>query len=309
MRKLIKKFTETGSVIDVKKTKKTYDENDAATLLAVGSVVDDPKLSLRKRAQRLHVSKSLLQKVFKDINLHPFKPRLLHTLEPGDEERRLEFCLWVGANYLENRAFHRLIFFTDESTFCTNGYVSTQNSRHWAFDNPGYVIKRRSQRYKKVNVWCGIFFDRIVGPYFVEENLNQHVYLHILETFVLPFLNTLEPELRNNLFWQQDGCPAHSTALVRQWLADHFGERWIGRFGPIHYPARSPDLTPLDFFLWGAVKQKVYSNDLPHDREVLKERIREAINELNEPQTIRKVYEKFIKLAEKFVEVVGSYVE
>lgn len=29
-----------------------------------------------------------------------------------------------------------------------------------------------------------ISLDRIVGSYFIAEDLNQHVYLHILETFV-----------------------------------------------------------------------------------------------------------------------------
>jgi hypothetical protein len=42
-------------------------------------------------------------------------------------------------------------------------------------------------------------------------------------------------------------------------------ERWIDRSGPIAWPPRSPDLTPLDFFLWGYVKNIVYQvkiNDL-----------------------------------------------
>jgi hypothetical protein len=30
---------------------------------------------------------------------------------------------------------------------------------------------------------------------------------------------------------------------------------WIGRGGPRHWPARPPDLNPLDFFLWG-VREK-----------------------------------------------------
>ena len=37
-----------------------------------------------------------------------------------------------------------------------------------------------------------------------------------------------------------------------------FPDTWIGRRGAIEYPARSPDLTPMDFFLWGYLKDKVY---------------------------------------------------
>jgi hypothetical protein len=53
-------------------------------------------------------------------------------------------------------------------------------------------------------------------------------------------------------------------------------ERWIGRSGPIAWPPRSPDLTPLDIFLWSYVQNIVYQvkiNDLQH----LKARIRDAV--------------------------------
>ncbi|KAL1490656.1 hypothetical protein ABEB36_013315 [Hypothenemus hampei] len=57
--------------------------------------------------------------------------------------------------------------------------------------------------------------------------------------------------------------------LVKQCLTNRFGERWTRRFDPIHPnpSAGSPDLSPLDVFLWDAVKQKIYSNDLPPNRE------------------------------------------
>jgi hypothetical protein len=47
--------------------------------------------------------------------------------------------------------------------------------------------------------------------------------------------------------------------------------KWIGRGGPIAWPPRWPDLTPLNFFLWGYVKNIVYQvkiNDLQHLKAV-----------------------------------------
>jgi hypothetical protein len=32
-------------------------------------------------------------------------------------------------------------------------------------------------------------------------------------------------------------------------LNEKFPNVWIGRGGPIHWPPRSPDLTPMDFFV------------------------------------------------------------
>ena len=46
-------------------------------------------------------------------------------------------------------------------------------------------------------------------------------------------------------------CPFHWALTVRESLNNSFPQRWIGRDGPIAWPPRSPDLTPLDFFFWG----------------------------------------------------------
>ncbi|GFU13542.1 hypothetical protein TNCV_938281 [Trichonephila clavipes] len=43
-------------------------------------------------------------------------------------------------------------------------------------------------------------------------------------------------------------------------LKDTFGDRLISRFGPVNWPPRSCDLTPLDYFLWGYVKSLVYAD-------------------------------------------------
>jgi len=33
----------------------------------------------------------------------------------------------------------------------------------------------------------------------------------------------------------------------------------FGRGGTVVWPPRSPDITPLDFYLWGYMRQKVYA--------------------------------------------------
>lgn len=124
---------------------------------------------------------------------------------------------------------------------------------------------------------------------------------HILETLVLPFLNILEQELLNKPFRQQYGCPGHATILFRKFLENQFAETKIGRLGPINGPFRSAYIIPLEYFLWVAVEQKVFSNDLPHDREILEERIQKAIKELNELHTICKMSDEYIIRAEKCI--------
>lgn len=48
---------------------------------------------------------------------------------------------------------------------------------------------------------------------------------------------------------------------MRAYLDSEFGDKWIGRGGPVNWPARSPDLTPLDFYLWAELKRLVYTEE------------------------------------------------
>ena len=60
-------------------------------------------------------------------------------------------------------------------------------------------------------------------------------------------------------FFQQDGAPPHYAVTVRKFLYEQLPSRWIGQRGPVEWPPRSSDLTPVDFFSWDVVKNKVFS--------------------------------------------------
>uniref|UniRef100_A0A1B6M0X5 Tc1-like transposase DDE domain-containing protein n=1 Tax=Graphocephala atropunctata TaxID=36148 RepID=A0A1B6M0X5_9HEMI len=61
------------------------------------------------------------------------------------------------------------------------------------------------------------------------------------------------------MWFQHDGAPPHFALDVRECLNEEYEDRWIGRGGPVPWPPRSPDLTPIDFYVWGQMKQLVYS--------------------------------------------------
>ncbi|KAF0710687.1 Reverse transcriptase domain-containing protein, partial [Aphis craccivora] len=61
--------------------------------------------------------------------------------------------------------------------------------------------------------------------------------------------------------------------------------------GDIGWPARSPDLSMCDFFLWGYLKDKVFRHR-PHTIEDLKQKITEEIEAIP-VETCRKSYESF----------------
>ncbi|GFW75185.1 uncharacterized protein TNCV_448901 [Trichonephila clavipes] len=74
-------------------------------------------------------------------------------------------------------------------------------------------------------------------------------------------------------------------------LKDTFGDRLISRFGPVNWPPRSCDLTPLDYFLRRYVKSLVYA-DKPQTLDHLEDNIRRVIADIR-PQRLEKVIENW----------------
>ena len=72
------------------------------------------------------------------------------------------------------------------------------------------------------------------------------------------------------------GHPQHWSTDVRGSLSATFPNRWIGRDGPICWLPHSLDLTLLDFFLWGYVKDHVFATPV-NDIGELRTRIRDVI--------------------------------
>jgi len=101
--------------------------------------------------------------------------------------------------------------------------------------------------------------------------------------------------------------PYCRPSSVREFLNQHF-RTWIGKHGTIDWPARSPDLTPLDYFLWGTLKDEVYKNR-SNNEEDLKIKIREKINRINQTDAVRKAIDRLEILYTSCIAVEGNHIE
>lgn len=160
-------------------------------------------------------------------------------------------------------------------------------------------------RTEQVMVWAGIIDDKLIGPYFFPGNVNQETYLEMLGDYLLPELDILGID-PGHIWFQQDGAPPHFALMVRHWLDEHF-PTWIGRGGPFLWPPRSPDLTPLDFFLWGYIKHLVYMEQ-PRNMDHLKQRICEAFTSIT-PEMLGRVRLDVIKRLELCIARQGAHIE
>jgi hypothetical protein len=75
----------------------------------------------------------------------------------------------------------------------------------------------------------------------------------------------------------------------------------MSTYGPVQWLARSPDIIPLDYFLWGHLKTAVYEN-LPINLNDLKNKIIIACNELTKDQIIAATQRELLRRMEAYFE-------
>ena len=149
------------------------------------------------------------------------------------------------------------------------GYINKQNCRIWSTENPHAYIR----------CLVRILVQRQIGPFFFENELKEAVtvngdrYRAMLNEFLF---TKIEEEDIGNIWFQQDGAKCHTAKAILDVLRPVFEDRFISRRADVVWPPRSCDLTPLDYYLWGVVKDKCYA-DKPETSDALKDNIHEAI--------------------------------
>jgi len=124
-----------------------------------------------------------------------------------------------------------------------------------------------------MNVWAEIMGTNILGLIILPEILNGASYKNFLAENTPDFLEEIPLAERNKIIFQQDSAGPHNAT---DYLNKQFPGCWMGRYGPIPWPAKSPDLNPLDFFLWGHCKEVIYRKS-PEDLEDLNDKLHYAI--------------------------------
>ncbi|GFX56182.1 DUF4817 domain-containing protein [Trichonephila clavipes] len=170
------------------------------------------------------------------------------AIHQNDHQARRRFVEWAQNEIAVVPDFHKRILFSDEVHLWLNGYVNKQNYRIWSEANPQVYVETPLHP-EKLTIWCTLWAGGIIGPYFKND------------------------EGHNELWFQQDGATWHTARATIDLLKDTFGDRLISRFGPVNWPPRSCDLTPLDYFLWGYAKSFVYA-DKPQTLDHLEDNIR-----------------------------------
>jgi len=304
IRKWHKSLMEIGSVCDLIRKR----ERTATCTETQGKVTDlfsrRPETSLRRASKELKISHESIRRCLKLDKWHPYKPQLLHALKDHDYSARLSFAIDELFRISQSNKYLQRIIFSDEANFHLDGKVNRHNCRYWSKENPDYVLEIPLHS-PKVVVWAAISQQKIYGPFFFDDNVNSKNYLAMLANNFYPSLTRTEQRL---FIFMQDGAPPHWSKPVRSWLDEKFKQRWMGRGSSnLPWPARSPDITPCDFFMWGFLKSKVYVQDILNIAD-LKEKITEAFLEITKDM-LSDVFSNYWYRLEKVVEFKGGHIE
>ena len=137
----------------------------------------------------------------------------------------------------------------DEAHFYLNGHVNKQNMRFWSMES-SQIAHASELHLCKDTVWCEVTSEKIIGPYFF-QNPDENVitvtgeqFREMLESFVQPTIANMA-----GYWWQQDGGTAHTARVSMRMLTEMFQDKIISQNFDFPQTPKSPDLTPVDFFL------------------------------------------------------------
>ncbi|XP_015594169.1 uncharacterized protein LOC107267241 [Cephus cinctus] len=265
----------------------------------------NPTASVRSVARSLGLPRSTVHKIIGCEKWHVYHYTRVEELKSSDYVVRREFCEWLLQRHEEDPNFIGNIMFTDELSFGLSGCWNTRNCQIWTTDNSqASVAVHQHERRFSVNLWAGIINDRLIGPFEFEGKFTTEKYRKFLQRNLLPLLRVcgLSEENRRRIWLQHN-----ATRNVREELNGMFPERWIGQGGPHHWPPRSSDLTPMNFFLWEHMKSVIYRTPVETLQE-LHLRIDSALRSIT-PEMLKNCQSSLLQRARCCIQANGGHFE
>jgi hypothetical protein len=128
-------------------------------------------------------------------------------------------------------------------------HPNKQNEIYWAPCDPGIDVECREQGGQKLMCWAGVVQGKTIIHWFDPNiSVNGDTYLEMLKNVVWHQVRGVATT--RNYWFQKDGATVHTTIRARPWLENKFGDRVFSRLTDRPWPAKSPDLSPLDFWFW-----------------------------------------------------------
>lgn len=273
------------------------------------AVFENPTVGIRSVGREFQVSKCTVNTIFQEQLLHPYHLQKVHGLSANDYPARVEFCTWLLRKFNHDNGFTSLILFSDEAGFRRDGPINSHNLHIYADENPHAIRQTRHQVQFQINLWAGIIGQYLIGPVELPPRLNGQRYLQFLVEQLPTLLEDLPLQTRMNMWFMHDGAPPHFSLIVREHLNRVYPNKWIGRSGPVSWPARSPDLNPMDFFFWGDLKRRVYDTPIETEDDLRRRIFHHSQEMKNNIQMLWRVQQGLVRRALMCTRQGGTHFE
>jgi len=162
-----------------------------------------PRLSFRRMASRIGVSRMQVWRTLHEKDLYPYHNKRVQHLEPGVHANRIDLCRWITAH----PELLSLILFTDEASFTRDGINNSRNVHTWSHENSHETRVTNFQMRFSVNVWCDVLGNRLIGPFVFQNNLTGNTSEAFLRNELPGLLEDIPLMLRRQMYFQYDGTP------------------------------------------------------------------------------------------------------
>lgn len=298
------KLFSTGSILDRKRDGRPSERGDVSENV-MDSLENHPTMSVRRRSDELGMSKSTVHRVLKvDMKLHPYKQVKVQFLSEVDREVRIEACRSILGKY-DNELRRDKLLFSDECAVYAEGHPRAKQIFFWSKQNPFFFDQVRKHP-PQVMIFAAMSSKHLIGPFFLEGGVTATAYISMLRNELLPEL--VRRGIDKSAHFQQDGAPAHTALITRNFLNRHFPDRWVGKFGPTNWPPRSPDLSSCDNALWGLLKPKIESKRAETVAD-LKQAIIDEFKTFDDRRVLEQIHRRSFKRMHLCIEHEGYQVE
>uniref|UniRef100_A0A914CNM1 Tc1-like transposase DDE domain-containing protein n=1 Tax=Acrobeloides nanus TaxID=290746 RepID=A0A914CNM1_9BILA len=294
---------ETGFVDDLRQQQKTKDESTEMNfcpvpyLSMIGSAEGDKVVDTHENGEERHRE----PKVF-----HPYIMYLTKKLYIEDAKERLNFARQELSRLHVNPQLLQSIWFTGEATFYTTGLVEVHNMRYSSKNKIEELLPEEASS-DRVIVWAAMNYNELLGPYFFFGDLTSDNYQMMLREFFFDIRKQISA-FEKPIFMHDDS-PAHRKLDVQEFLEHEVPHHWIGVGSNYsNWPHHSPDIIPLNYFLWGFIKSQIYKTPIESDDIVeLRHRINSAFKKVTK-EMLKEAVEDFKVRLEKLLHVRGALV-
>lgn len=131
--------------------------------------------------------------------------------------------------------------------------------------------------------------------------MNSDGYMELLNTVVKPWITRIANG--GPYVWQQDSAPCHTSGKSQKWLSENFYDFT----SPNVWPPNSPDLNPMNYFIWGAV-EKDTNHCASNTKAQLMDKIK-LVFEALQRETVASACSRFRSRIEAVIDANGGYFE